>query len=114
MKLFRFLEDLARTLLALHPRLRGLYGLELTAEVPDALRPRTLYVVGENGHRWFAAFLCPCGCGAVIQASLLPNSRPHWQLSEHLDGTVSLHPSVWRTKGCRSHFVLKRGRIRWC
>lgn len=30
------------------------------------------------------------------------------------DGTVSIKPSGWRQKGCRSHFFLKRGQIEWC
>lgn len=95
-------------------RWRGLYGAVLVSELPDVLEPRAVYVVGEGGHRWFVAFLCPCGCGDVIQASLLERTRPHWRLTESWDGTVSLHSSVWRTKGCRSHFWMRRGRIRWC
>ena len=108
------LSGVTGTLRAWHTRLRGLHGMVLVEDVPDVIAPRTLYVVGENGHRWYAVFACPCGCGAPIHASLLARSSPHWTLSEHWDGTVSLHPSVWRTKGCRSHFWLKRGRVRWC
>ncbi|MDM9644782.1 DUF6527 family protein [Rhizobium sp. S163] len=26
----------------------------------------------------------------------------------------TLHPSVWRNSGCRSHFWVRRGRIAWC
>jgi hypothetical protein len=25
-----------------------------------------------------------------------------------------LYPSVWRKGGCRSHFIMRKGRIRWC
>jgi hypothetical protein len=95
-------------------RRRGLYRAVPVGEVPDQPEPRTVYVVGEGGHLWFAAFLCPCGCGEVVQASLLERSRPHWRLTEDWDGVASLQPSVWRTRGCRSHFWLRRGRIRWC
>jgi Family of unknown function (DUF6527) len=95
-------------------RRRGLYGAVSVAELPNSLKPHTIYVVGEARHRWYAAFLCPCGCGETIQASLLEKSRPHWTLTERWDGAASLHPSVWRTKGCRSHFWLRVGRIRWC
>lgn len=95
-------------------RRRGLYGAVDVTELPDHLDACTVYVVGEGGHRWFAAFLCPCGCGETIQASLVEKSRPHWRLAERWDGAASLHPSVWRTKGCRSHFVLQSGRVRWC
>jgi hypothetical protein len=82
--------------------------------MPEKLQPRRLYVVGEDGRRWFAAFLCPCGCSAVIHASLVEASTPRWRLTRHFGGAVSLHPSVWRTKGCRSHFWLRRGRVDWC
>jgi hypothetical protein len=58
--------------------------------------------------------LCPCGCGETLHMSLLPDSHPKWKLLRHDDGTVSLHPSVWRTKGCRSHFFLRNGMIVWC
>jgi hypothetical protein len=82
-------------------------------ELPDLLDRRHLYVAGEGLHLWFAAFLCPCGCGATVQLSLMLEGRPRWQLSEHPDGTATLTPSVWRTKGCRSHFWVRRGRIEW-
>lgn len=84
------------------------------AELPDELKAKNIYVAGENGYLWFAALLCPCDCGAVLQMNLLTDTRPCWYLTEHKDGTVSLHPSVWRVKDCRSHFFLRRGLIEWC
>jgi hypothetical protein len=92
-------------------RLHGAVDVE---ELPQKLKARRLYVVGEDGQSWFAALLCPCGCGAVIHASLVEASRPHWRLTRHFAGAVSLYPSMWRTKGCRSHFWLRRGRVDWC
>lgn len=83
-------------------------------ELPDELEAKKIYVAGENRFLWFAALLCPCGCGAILQVSLLTDTRPRWCLTEHKDGTVSLHPSVWRVKDCRSHFFLRRGLIEWC
>jgi hypothetical protein len=84
-------------------------------ELPDQLDPKAVYVLGEGKHRWFAAMLCPCGCGATVQVSLMPESRPRWRLIEHgADGTVSLDPSLWREGGCESHFFLRRGLIQWC
>lgn len=77
-------------------------------ELPEEMDPQTIYVVGENGHRWFAAFLCPCDCRETIHASLVERSRPHWRLIERWNGTGSLHPSVRRTKGCRSHFWVRK------
>ncbi len=83
-------------------------------ELPDRLDAKAVYVGGENGHFWFVALVCPCGCGETLQMSLLADVRPRWTLSRHPDGTASLTPSVWRQVGCRSHFFLVKGRIQWC
>lgn len=83
-------------------------------ELPDALRSGVVYVLGEGRYRWSVTTLCPCGCGAVLQMSVMREGRPRWQLEEHEDGTISLHPSVWRKEGCRSHFFLRHGWIIWC
>lgn len=83
-------------------------------ELPERLDSRFVYIVGEGDHRWFAAMLCPCSCGETVYMNLTPDSKPLWELTEHDDRTVSLHPSIWRTKGCRSHFFLRRGVVVWC
>lgn len=83
-------------------------------EFPESLEPSAVYVAGEDAHMWAAAMLCPCGCGDVIELNLLKQVRPCWSVNEHVDGSVSLTPSVWRRKGCRSHFWVRRGRIVWC
>ena len=83
-------------------------------ELPDTLDAQHVYIVGEGGHLWFAALLCPCGCGATVHMSLMPDGRPRWAMTAHEDGTISLSPSIWRTRGCRSHFFLRRGVIVWC
>lgn len=93
---------------------RGRFVAAYVREEPEQPATQTLHVVGEDGHLWFAAFVCPCGCGETIKLSLLPAGSPHWQLTDHWDGTVSLRPSVWRQRGCKSHFWLRRGKIHWC
>jgi hypothetical protein len=82
-------------------------------DLPDKLDPEVIYIAGEGQFLWFAALLCPCGCEEVIQLSLLPEGHPRWSLTQHADGTVSLHPSVLRLIGCRSHFFLRKGMIVW-
>lgn len=82
-------------------------------EEPDELLPETLYAIGENGHLWHVVLVCPCGCGATIALNALPDASPRWRLYENPDGP-SLSPSVWRTTGCCSHFILRRGNIIWC
>lgn len=90
------------------------YKTETVEELPDKLRAHRIYLIGEDGEFWFAAMKCPCGCNETIQLSLLPDERPHWRYESHNNGTVSLAPSVWRTKGCKSHFFVRRGEIDWC
>ncbi len=82
-------------------------------ELPDQLQSKILYVAGENEHLWFAAMTCPCGCGETLSLGLMRNQRPCWTVTRHGDGTASLHPSVSRKVGCKSHFWLKRGKIIW-
>ena len=82
-------------------------------EEPDELLPETLYAIGENGHLWHVMFVCPCGCGAPIALNALPDASPRWRLYESTDGPT-LSPSVWRTTGCRSHFILRGGLVIWC
>lgn len=83
-------------------------------EFPDALERLTIYLAGEGDHLWAAAMICPCGCGESIDLNLLGQIHPSWRVQEHEDGLVSLAPSVWRQKGCRSHFLVQHGRITWC
>src|SRR4028119_2288829 len=82
-------------------------------ELPDRLHPNCIYIVGEGAYKWYVAMLCPCGCGATLHMSLMPEGRPRWELTEHDDATVTLHPSVWRNQDCRSHFFLRRGSLQW-
>lgn len=83
-------------------------------DIPSNLSEKVIYIVEENGFKSFALMSCPCGCRERIQLPLFKSSKPMWRLNEHTNGSVSLHPSVWRTKGCTSHFFFKKGDIRWC
>lgn len=83
-------------------------------ELPEVLDPNSVYIVGEGEYLWFVSMLCPCRCGETLHMNLLPESRPRWKLTEGKDGKVTLHPSVWRKKGCHSHFFLCSGLIKWC
>jgi len=82
-------------------------------ELPDRLAKKTLYIAGEGPHLWFVAMICPCGCGEVLQMSLLQDARPRWTVSVDSKGVPSLSPSVWRQVGCKSHFFLVCGHVQW-
>ena len=84
------------------------------SELPEELSDRTVYLVGENGHLWYAAMVCPCGCREVCHMSLMLDGRPRWKLARHARGRISLTPSIWRKTGCHSHFFLQDGRVLWC
>lgn len=80
-------------------------------DLPAKMTRRTLYIVEEDGYAEQAAILCPCGRDHILHLNLLPDDRPLWKVTHHSDETVSLHPSVWRKKDCRSHFWFRKGHI---
>jgi Family of unknown function (DUF6527) len=90
------------------------FTYEVVDDVPEELKPRRVYLVGEGKNLWAAAMVCPCGCNEKIELNLLKGTRPCWHAEPHGDGLVTLSPSVWRKKGCKSHFILQRGQIIWC
>lgn len=82
------------------------------AELPNVLLKGRIYLIGDNSP-WYVALCCPCGCNAVIQLSLLPTDSPSWEISFDVAGRPTLTPSVWRIRGCRSHFFLQHGFVVW-
>lgn len=107
-------DDLASApALPLPPAAPPPYRIVHLTDDPDELLTETLYAIGENGHLWHVSLVCPCGCGATIALNLLPDDSPCWRLYESADGPT-LSPSVCRTTGCRSHFILRRGYVIWC
>jgi Family of unknown function (DUF6527) len=55
---------------------------------------------------------CPDGCGDDITLNADTRVGPAWRVYRR-KGLLTIHPSVWRTEGCRSHFIIWRGRIDW-
>lgn len=89
------------------------YRIQRISDAPEKPEKNIVYVVGDDGYDWSAVMKCPGGCGKVLEMNLLPDAEPVWRISEHEDGLVSLHPSVWLKTGCCCHFVLQQGRVRW-
>tara|TARA_B100000614_G_scaffold261281_1_gene290392 strand:- start:2265 stop:2609 length:345 start_codon:yes stop_codon:yes gene_type:complete len=81
---------------------------------PKHLKKWIVYIVGPEGHSWCAIFQCPCGCKESIHLNLLPQGHPKWSHIVHRNSSVSFQPSIWRKKGCKSHFFLKRGMVKSC
>ena len=107
--LYRYLLGPLAALFGTRPRL-VLVRLE---DPPDEVEPNAVYLVGAPGNEWCAVLKCPCGCGADIRVSLIATDNPRWTFKATYLGSVTLSPSIWRNKGCRSHFFLRQGRIVW-
>lgn len=86
----------------------------LVDEQPKELSPGECYLVGEGRFRWFAVFVCPCGCQDGVVLNLLTEMRPCWRVDVHEDEVVTFHPSINRQVGCRSHFTVRLGSVTWC
>jgi hypothetical protein len=85
-----------------------------TTPPSDAIGIGDFYWVVHQGVDYWSLFRCPCTCGEVISLPLQSSHRPHWQLERSASGRPTLNPSVWRNKGCKSHFWIKDGFVLWC
>ena len=68
-------------------------------------------VLIERGRPRLLLLSCPCGCGEEFPINLDPRTGPAWRLYGSHQTGVSLFPSVWRTSGCKSHYIIWRDRI---
>lgn len=95
--------------------LAAVHRVSTQGEAREWLRlHRSSAVLVERAGRARAAVLqCPCGCGDTISVNLDPAVGPAWSWRVREEG-LTLMPSVWRTGGCRSHFVLWENRVWWC
>jgi hypothetical protein len=103
-----------RVRLTNHDRWQAPFRYVAVDEFPDTLGTLKVYLAGEGENLWAASMICACGCGETIQLNLSKAARPCWEAEPHPDGTVSLSPSIWRRKGCESHFWIRRGQVDWC
>ena len=44
----------------------------------------------------------------------IDEADPRWDISTDDQRRPTLTPSVWLRDGCRSHFLIQRGRVKWC
>jgi len=82
--------------------------------LPDRLPRRDLVLLVDGDEEWSVGLRCPCGCGDSLEMPLLEVVKPNWTLAIDSRGRPSLHPSIWRTAGCQSHFWVRDGRVVWC
>jgi len=83
-------------------------------DLPKKLKKNMVYIVTSQGEPWHASLICPCGCGELMHLNLMTDEKPCWSISDYQQGSITVHPSIWRTAKCKAHFWLRRGRIDWC
>jgi hypothetical protein len=88
---------------------------EFVAEVPDhlSIKPGVIVIVGGVDWAKWVLMKCPCGCGEVLTLSLMKSFRPRWKLKVSKKNRITLSPSVWKKDGCRSHFYIRKSKLRW-
>ena len=89
------------------------FTYQFSDDPPEQIEYNTVYIIGEYGFYWQLLFICPCGCNDGIQLNLLSNSFPSWEYHITSKDKISIYPSIWKTKGCKSHFILRNSKIRW-
>lgn len=88
------------------------YRLCSLKEDPEKLAKGIVYVVGDYGYLWRAIMLCPCGCGDSIYLNLNEETHPAWKVYK-TNGYPTIFPSIDRQKGCKAHFLLIEGKVKW-
>jgi hypothetical protein len=109
MNMFRKIWQWVRQLFARQIRYRAAF----MDESPDRLKRDIVYLIGDKDAPWAASFICPCECGEVISISLIETDSPTWTVEVEKSGAVTIAPSVWRQRGCKSHFFIHDGCVIW-
>jgi len=89
------------------------YSIQYVEDPVDNPIKRKLYIIGTVDEPWQVELLCPCGCRDKIVLPVNDSTKPRWTLIITNKTIPSLSPSIWRSKGCKSHFFLKQGKIKW-
>jgi hypothetical protein len=80
---------------------------------PDNLKNDIIYVVGEKRFVKWAYLKCPCGCNESIMLSLNKTNYPSWSVKQDKLGRATISPSINKLDGCKSHFLIKKGKLIW-
>ena len=80
---------------------------------PEKLKKNIVHVVGNKNYIKWAYIKCPCGCKEIIMLSLNKAEFPSWEIKRDWIGRVSISPSIHRIEGCKSHFWIKKGNLKW-
>ena len=94
-------------------RLKDNYSYEFVDDVPDVVESNIVYLIQNEGYCWQSVMECPCGCKVALFMNHVEDSHPHWSYKIDKFDKISLHPSVDRMVGCKSHFWIRGGKIVW-
>ena len=89
------------------------YRYQFVEDIPDAIQPRIIYIIQNNGYAWQLVILCPCGCRKNLHMNLTEEYKPSWKFKVDKRKRISIYPSIHRMVGCKSHFFIKKGKIIW-
>jgi hypothetical protein len=89
------------------------YAFMYEDDFPESIKENTIYIIGDEMSPWLLAFKCPCGCTQIIQLNLLKDADPRWKFKITVRKKISISPSIWRTTGCKSHFILRNSKVEW-
>jgi Family of unknown function (DUF6527) len=82
-------------------------------DVPAAIRPHGIVLVGLPGHLKWAAFDCACGTERIL-LNLVSHRWPAWTVTASLLHGITIHPSVdTHHHGRRCHYLIRAGRTIW-
>lgn len=89
------------------------FKYEIVKDLPNDLPEKMILIIAEGYQPDSLAFKCPCGCNALIYLNLLTDAKPCWKYRITPKRNISILPSIWRRTGCKSHFFIREGRVKW-
>lgn len=89
------------------------YKSEYVSDIPKKPEQYKVYILGGKKSPFLSVIRCPCGCGELLHMNLLNSRDPCWELFTDVNGYVTFKPSLWKKTGCKSHFYLTNGKVRW-
>lgn len=97
----------------LPPETASFYQVEVAEDLPEVISYNSIFLIQDGNEPELLAFKCPCGCQENILLNLLGDASPQWHFSITDNGIIDVHPSIWRIVGCKSHFWIIDGNVKW-
>lgn len=82
-------------------------------DVPNVLKSKTIYIIGVENNPWQLIMECPCGCKNTLHMNLMKEESPVWSYVIENKKMITIHPSINRIVGCKSHFFIRNGKLVW-